>query len=841
MSHTVWGGAEDDGATVGDPSALFEQAVTAYVQGRFAITISHLRRLERAAAVGDAVVDARHAALRGTLAARAQNWTECCDWYERALAFSLPGDQACQQTLFCFDEDCTGSAGGLCGQCDRWFCPEHGAEREDGVARCGPCLDVALHNLVQAAVLADRVGTAVETLASWARTTNWGTAKALLACLAPEEAANLGEQADVLDSFAPDRRAALLLYRASRTLQPTDLEWACVPESGASDSPLPETHEWLRPWAALRLSRTGRHTEAWRVRYEEWLARPVDTAAVHALALTALRVFAGDAETDDQVREEAARQAIACWAMVLHSVSYWWELERHSGRSLTADERKAAADALTERIRQALRDDDRTAERPTADSLELAWEVELAVARRLPQVMEDALTPPDRGYDFSFGPGFLDLLSSAGGRWKDLVADVHSAVSEASGEGDEVGGRLEGLLSPEGHYLTLLEFGRFDDVITGIEAEGTARHGAQENDESLRGPRRVLGAALFARARAHVEARRWAAAIRDFEDAAANGVSLTGHEEEIGRAGVHAGFALYKNRAEVDWQAYVGLLERALAMAPHHEQLKRDLAVGCVHLGEQVQQRDAHDEARVRFARAHELDPSNELAVAALNAAETRSAERLLGRQIVFRLQEAIEILRGVLERDETSQSARRALADALYEHALNTAMNDDRAKALSLMREARSLSDPDSGHWRPGRGPKHDIATGLYERALPYDELDEDDLRETLDILAVARSYEVQPEISDTQVSVLADLVELLSANEKYDEAIALVRRCPRDVEDRSRLDMAVAEAYDRRARRHLDRGDNAAARSDTRSARTYASAHQLSLFQVDKADPLW
>ncbi|MFG3249094.1 tetratricopeptide repeat protein [Streptomyces sp. NPDC048187] len=841
MSHTVWRGAEDDGATVGDPSALFEQAVTAYVQGRFAITISHLRRLERAAAVGHAVVDARHAALRGALAARARNWTECCDWYERALAFSLPGDHACQQTLFCFDKDCTDSAGALCGQCDRWFCPEHGAEREDGVARCGPCIDVALHNLVQAAILADRVGTAMETLASWARTTNWAAAKALLACLAPEEAANLGEQTDVPDSFAPDRRAALLLYRASRTLHPTDLERVCVPESGASDSPLPEAHEWLRPWVARRLSRTGRHLKAWRVRYEEWLARPLDTAAVHALALTALRVFAGNAETDDRVREEAARQAIACWAMVLHSVSYWRELGRHSGRSLTADERKAASDALTERIRQALRDEDRTAERPTVDSLELAWELELAVARDLPKIRTDVLTPLDSEYDSSFGPGFLDLLSSAGGRWKDLVADVHGAVSEASGEGDEIGARLEDLLSPEGRYLTLLESGRFDEVIADLEAETTARHGVGENAEPLQGPRRLLGAALFARARAHVEGRRWAAAIRDFEGAAAVGVSLTGHEEEIGRAGVHAAFALSRNRTKVDWQAYVGLLERVLVMAPQHEQLRRELAAGCVRLGEQVAQRNEHDEARVRFARAYELDPSNESAVAALNAAETRSAERLLEGYVFSRLPQAIEMLRGVLDRDETFQPARRALAGALYEHALDAAVNDDRADALSLMQEVHSLSDRDSRRWSPHRGPKYDIATGLYERAVLYDELDEDDLRETLDLLAVARSYEVLPEISDLQVSVLADLVELLSADENYDEAIALVRRCPKDVEDRSRLDTAVAEAYARRARRHLDKGDNAAARSDTRSARKYASARQLSLFQVVKAEPLW
>ncbi|MET9686890.1 hypothetical protein ABZY81_00195 [Streptomyces sp. NPDC006514] len=841
MSYTVWGGTEDDGAVIDDPSLVLDEAVAAYVHGRFAMAVSKLRRVERTAAAGHAVIDVRHAALRGALAARAQNWAECCDWYLRTLALSPPSDRACQRTPSCFQAGCTGLTADLCDQCGRCFCPEHGAGHGQVGARCSPCLDVALHNLVQAAILADRVDAAVEALTPWACTANWATAKALLACLAPGNAADLGEQADALACLEPDRRAALLLHRASTTLHPTDLERACAQEPGAPDAPLSAKDGWLRPWAARRLSRTGRHVEAWRLRYEEWLTRPVDISAVHALALTALRVFTGDTETDDRVREEAARQAIACWATVLHSVPYWRELEGHAGRSSTADELKTASDALTARIRQALRDDDRTVERLTADSLELAWEVELAAARMLPEVMEDVLTPLGCGYGFSSGPGFLDLLSSVGGRGKDLVAEVHNAVSEASREGDETGARLAVLLSPEGRYWTLLESGGFDECIASLEAEGTARHDARENAESLQSRRHVLGAALFARAQAHAEARRWPAAIRDFEGAAAFGVSLTGHEEDIGRAGVHAGFALYKNRAEVDWQAYVGLLERALAMAPHHEQLKRDLAVGCVHLGERASLRNEHDEARVRFARAYDLDPSNESAVVALNAAETGNAERLLEGYPFSRLPQAIEMLRRVLDRDEAFQPARRALADALYEHALDAAVNDDRADALSLMRESRSVSDRDSGCWSPGRGPKHAIATGLYERAVPYDELDEDDLRDTLDLLTVARSYEVLPEISDVQVSALADLVGLLSGEENYDAAIALVRRCPRDVVDRSRLDRAVAEAYARRARRHLDQGDSAAARSDTRSARKYASARQLSLFRADEADPLW
>lgn len=839
VSHTVSGGIEGSGATAEDPSAVFEQAVVAYAHERFAVAVGLLRRWDRVTEAGQATIDARHAALRGALAARAGNWSDCCGWYMWSLTFP-PDGRARQQPLFCFHEDCLKLGRNLCGQCGSWFCPAHGAESENEVARCGPCLDVALQNLAQGAILADRVETAVEVLTPWARTANWATAKALLACLAPEDAADFGEQPDVLDSFTPDRREAFLLYRASATLDNTDLERVCVPEPDASDWPLSLTYEWLRPWEARGLSRAGRHTEAWRVRYKEWLARPLDTAVVHALALTALRVFAGDTEADDPVHEEAARQAIACWAMVLHSISYWRELERHSGRSMTAEERKAASDALAERIRQALRDDDRTVERPTVNSLELAWEVELAAARSLPEVMEDVLTPLDCGYDFSFGPGFLELLSSAGGRWKGLVADVHSAVSEASSEGDEVGGRLEGLLSPEGHYLTLLESGRFDDVIAGLEAEDTAQHGAQENAEPFQGPRRVLGAALFARARAHVKARRWSAAIRDFEDAAAVGVSLTGHEEEIGRAGVHAGFALYKNRAKVDWQAYVGLLERALAMAPLHEQLKRDLAVGCVNLGQQASQQNKHDEARVRFARAYELDPSNELAAAALNAAETRKAEHLLKERSASGRTSAVTALRAVLDRDADFRPARRALAPVLYERSLVTALRGDRAEALRLMQEARLLSDVSDDGFRHSdeEGPEYDIAQGLFERVPSPQEPDEEELREALAMLTVVRSYAVLPDLSDIQVWLLADLAEILCEEGRYDEVIALAHRCPSDVGDRSRLDAAVVEAHTCRRLTRVARTD---ARSDRRVGRGRNTAHQLPLFGLYEDDQLW
>lgn len=844
VSHSAPNEGGGNGGTAERPSAGFERAVAAYAHGNFALAISHLRLLERDADAGFALIDARHAALRAALAARAGNWAECCHWYIRSLAASgAVGARSFESAEPCQNDDCTSPVGNRCGQCARWFCPAHGAESKDKVARCSPCLDVAVHNLVHAAILADRVEAAAEVLTPWVGTTNCGTAQALLACLAPEHAVGFSERIDVLDTFAPDRRKAFVLYRASATLADVDLERVSVPVPGAAYSSFPALYEWLRPWKARGLSRAGRHTEAWQVRHENWLARPVDTAVVHALAVEALQVFAGGTHADDRRRLVAARQAMACWAMVLHSTSYWQELARRSEHTWTPDERKNTSDAVAERIRQALRDDDRAAERPGLDSLELAWDVELATARGLAEAVAtaDFEWPVQAGSDFSFGPGFLHLLRSAGAPWEALVEKIHGWVSDAGRSGDATGERLRDLMSPEGRYMMLLETGRFDQAIAGLEAGTAMERRARGNAEPPHGPQRILGAALVARARNHLKSKRWSDAVRDFEDAAAAGASLTLHEEEIARAGLQSGLALVRNRARPDWQAYVGLLQRALALAPEDEELKRNLAVGCVHLGRHAQVHGDWDKARARFSQAYKLDPSNGTAVAALNEADTRWAEDFLEKQPVSGLTRAIAALRKVLDRDATFRSARRSLATALYKRSLDVALTGARAEAIGLMREARGLLEPGSDGWAPGREPKVDIANGLCERVFPVDVSAEDDLRDALEVLAVARAYEVLPGVADEQAALLAHLVDLVCQDEDYDEGIRLVRRCPRDAEDRGGLDRAIAEAYAGRARRRLDEGDIAAAHSDIRAVCKYNPTHPLALFGPGDADQLW
>ncbi|MDH6223282.1 hypothetical protein [Streptomyces sp. MJP52] len=850
MGRVSWRGFEDDEA-VGDPSALLEEAVVAYTRGRFAIAIHHLRRLEQAAVAGQTVVDARHAALRGALAARARNWVECYDWYERSLAFTLPAGVARQESLFCLHEGCLRSGRRLCGQCDRWFCRTHSAEVHLDLARCDSCLDTALHNLTQASILADRTETAVEVLAPWARTAGWGTAKALLACLAPEEAAESGEPADVLDSLAPDRRAALLLYRASRTFDPADLEGVCAVEPGGPDVPPLVAKEWLRARNACRLSREGLGVEAWAVRYEDWLTRPADVDAVHALALAALRVFSGDAGADDRTRRAAARQAIACWATVLHSAAYWRELERCFGRSLAADERTAASDALAERIRQALRDDDRAADREPADSLELAWDLELAVARGLPDVLDDRLMCLDGGYRFSFGPGFLDLLASAGSRWDALAEEVRDQVSAASGWGDSDAERLDGLLSSEGRHLMLLESGKFDDVIASLEADGgmgAAPEATGDASWHVLVRKRVLGTALLGRARAHVAAKRWSAAVRDFEDAAAAGVGVTADAEKIGRAGVHAGFALFRNRSDTDWNAYVGLLERALVMAPDHEELRRNLSAGCVRLGEQALRQERRDEARVRFARAHELDPANKAAVTALNKAEIDHAERLVEGGSASGGAEAVVLLRRVLGRGDAEDTdlsrARRVLVPVLYQQSLDAALDGDDVEATGLMREVRALTrvpDEELQGFGGEDSPEYDIAEGLLARVSPPWDMGEEELRSALAVLAVTRAYAVPPGLSDRETEVLSELAELLCNRERYDEVVGLARRCPSDAGDRRRLDMALAKALTRRTPRGPARPARANKRFGHQAGDGEAPVHQLPLFGTPVDDQLW
>ncbi|MFE3266844.1 hypothetical protein [Streptomyces sp. NPDC059215] len=845
MSHTTPNEGGGNGETADRPSAVFERAVDAYAHGNFALAVSHLRLRERHAYAGQAVIDAGHAALRGALAARAGNWTECCDWYIRSLAASGDiGTRSPESTDPCHNDGCSSPAGNRCGQCTRWFCPTHGAVSKDEVSRCGPCLDVTVHNLAHAAIMTDRVEAAAEALTPWAGTPNWATAQALLACLAPEHAAGVDEQMEVLDAVAADRHKALVLYRASRTLADVDLERLSIPLPDTEDSSPPAVREWLRPWKARGLRRMGRHTEAWRVRYEDWLARPVDTTVVHALGVEALRVFTDDAEADGRTRLDAARQAIACWALVLYSTSYWQELARRSEHPWTHedDERKNASDSVAERIRQTLRDDDRAAERPVTDSLELAWDVELAAARGLATAMAttDFEWPVHAGSDFSFGPGFLGLLRSAGEPWAALAEEIHGWVSAANRTGDKTGERLRDLMSPEGRHAMLLETGRFDQVIAAIEAGATVERPARGNTEPPSGPQRFLGAALVARALDRVKSRRWSAAVRDFEDAAAAGASLAPHEKEIGQAGVQAGHALLGNSGAPNWQAYVGPLQRALALAPKDNELKRNLAAGCVHLGNQARRRRDWDRARARFSQAYELDPSKTTA-AALNEAETHWAESLLKRNPSSELVRIITTLRKALDRDAKHQPARKALATALQERSLDVALTGARTEAMALMREARDLLLSGSDDWISGWGPKDDIANGLYERVVPVDVSDKDALRNALDVLAVARTYDAVPGIADEQAAFLVCLIRLLCRDENYDEAIRLVRRRPHDTKSPVELDRAFAEAYAGRARRRRDEGDIAAAHSDVRAVHKYDPAHPLVLFGLGETDQLW
>lgn len=128
VSDTASRDAGWNGGSTGRPSAVFARAVAAHAQGHFATAVSQLRSLERDAETRYAVIDARHATLRGARAARAGNWTDCCDWYIRSPA--LPGNKArrLKSPAPCIHENCTERVSNVSGQCARWFCPAHGAE-----------------------------------------------------------------------------------------------------------------------------------------------------------------------------------------------------------------------------------------------------------------------------------------------------------------------------------------------------------------------------------------------------------------------------------------------------------------------------------------------------------------------------------------------------------------------------------------------------------------------------------------------------------------------------------------------------------------------------------------
>ncbi|WP_406323133.1 hypothetical protein [Streptomyces sp. NBC_01637] len=810
----------------------FRQAVAAYAQRNFSAAAGYLLLLDAADEELPEHIIAAHASLRAALAARARNWNECCDWYGVSLA--QQGSPPSGGARVCLNDGCEAEAHTPCGQCGRFFCPSHGARSSHGVLRCLACLDGALVNLAQAAVLSGRTGESVRILRPWARADNDSVASFLLECLQP---------GDVV-GFAPELPAwkqsvAFALHQAAGTEALTETGWEVLGKIGENhgSEALSDLHRQITARHARALTREGRRSDAWRIWRRLWQSDPLNLEVIHGLGLAALRVFADDEETEDCTRASAARHAIACWAAVLHSPAYRNALAQARGEAVEETTWTAVTESLCARIGQVLRDDDLAAGRPPVAALETAWNVERGAARRW-AALENRQASETLSPGLFGGPVFLDEVASIDASRRRHVAEIHAGLSFGGtfslfGDPD-----LTALFSPEAPHTQLLWENRLDEVIDAVETAMPDWRATGRAADEAPALLRIMSTALVRRAQAHGRAKRWREALRDFEEVALTGTSTVSYADDIGSAGIGAGLA--SRGAHGGTSAQAGLLERALQLAPGHQGVRENLASVCVRLAERAEAEQRPQEAERRYARACELAPEDRRVADALHRLRHPGAEEELGRLSDGDERIPRRALRELLIRYPSYRPARQRLADDLHAGALRSARKGKRARALALMEEAAKWADGEPDERFTGEGPEIDVAYGLWLELGEYDTADEQSLRVRVDALRLSISYRPLAE-TDEFPEVLTALASRLHARGAYNDVIALKERQTEVDDEMEDFYVILASAYEHRAALRGEVGDTKGARRDARAAAQLRAPVQGSLFSAESQDGLW
>ncbi|GAA3491683.1 hypothetical protein [Streptomyces cremeus] len=856
-------------------AGAFGKAVAAYAREDFAAAVGHLRLLDRDGPV-PAHRAAAHAALHGALAARVRDWGRCYDWYLASLA---PHDArlTLQVSGPCSVADCGSVAASRCGQCGGGCCFAHGVRHGDGAHRCLPCLNLALTNLAQAAVLTARTAEAVRVLRSWARPGDPSAASELLRGLAPADRA---ETDSLVSAFFPyGTRAAppppahrtsrqhvctLALHRAlTRGGYP---EWERVGRPTARDiqGHASALYGQSSAGTARRLTAAGNHLGAWRHWLAIWRTRPFDLASAHGLGVAALRLLASGAPLDRDDRLAATRQSVTCWAAALHSPACRAAMREVCGEDFEDGVWATAVDDLRSRITQLCRDQDRAGGTAPHRSLELRWRLECEAASRWAALpARDAPAPAAPG--FFCGPLYLDEVGTLGANWSRRVRELRDAMprTRPAGQGGLVPAELFG---PDAVLATLLREGRWQEVIDAVEETrpdwrvraAAARSGTPAGSGRSRPDRteaddeaaalRFLGTAHARRAGEHARGRRWSQALGDFEEALRAGQDVTRYADEICRAAVGAGTTV---RGQVkEGHAQAGFLERGLRLVPGDRELMRNLTAVSLRLAEQAERRGHREEAERRYRRARELSPEDPQARAGL--ARTARAPGAPpappapapppppSRPATGTATGTTPVGAGAGARNVPSGvgSVKWLIAEALHQEALGLARAGRRDKALAVMREAASrlTGHPDARF--SGESPEVDVARGLWRERRPYRAYDEPSLRAHAETLWLSLSYHPLEENTGLP-DVLAKWASALLARSAYDEIIALRERCTGAEGDLTEFHEVLVHAYRLRAMRRRRADDPAGAERDSEAARAVQGRDRPRKQDTSEVDP--
>ncbi|MFD3518361.1 hypothetical protein [Streptomyces sp. NPDC058657] len=683
------GEGQDDGAARDRATAArtFTRAVSAYAQGEFAATVGYLRLLDRDGARLPGHLAAAHAALHGTLAARARNWDRCCDWYLRSLEprdshFPLADGELCGIRA------CGWFASARCGQCGLGSCAAHGVRAEYGEHRCAACLNGVLTNLSHAAVLAGRTEEAVGVLRSWARPGDRSVAKDLLRSLAPEveteaeeevgageetgareetgagEETEAGEEAEASEGRAARASGAApqflsrqhaLAFALRQALGRGGLpEWERIGRltAGSGTERVTELYRQAAAGAARLLTGEGRHVQAWDAWRRLWQTRPFDLEVAHGLGIAAVRLLTSGEPLTEGLRRETTRQTMACWSAVLHSPAHRHALQRACGEVFDDAVWGASFESLRTRLTQLFQDQDRAAGHTPVRSLALRWKVECEAASRWAG-LPAALAPAPPAPAFFCGPLYLDAVAALGAHWVRRVREVRASIplegpfaawegataarggptaarvgSSAAQTGAAARGApsLAELFGGEAALVMLLGEGRWQEVISAVEETRPLWRARAGHGDNRPPAVKILATAFARRAEEYARGNRWTEALRDFEQAKEAGQDVTPYADLICRAAVGAG-ATVKGQVKAGY-TQIGLLERGLQLAPDNPELLRNLTAVSLMLAERAEKSGRRDEAEQRYRRACELSPGDRQAAEGLARVRQASAAR---------------------------------------------------------------------------------------------------------------------------------------------------------------------------------------------------------------------
>ncbi|MFJ2189091.1 hypothetical protein ACIOJE_14230 [Kitasatospora sp. NPDC087861] len=794
-------GSTEPPATLLDPATgprdRYHLAAVALLTGRPVQTIALLAPL-----APDPAGDPALARLRALLAERAGNWATALDWYRHFLTAGTAPEppQPLPETAEC--GVCAGPATDACAGCGREACAAHLHRPADAASpRCVRCAAPALRAVLDCARRAGVPEQAEPVLSAWAQALGDSPAAAPVRLDLALLRAELGRLDEALADLPEDHgaaRSAVLLRRAGAALD------AGEPGRAAGDLRRVLTLAPGHPQAAAALvllaeheahqhAVEGRHREAWNGYHALLLTDPAHPRLLHALGLAGYRLAVSTQE-EAAPDERIWAWTLGCLVAALHQPDLWAESARITGRPVEPPRMSAARSALTDRLREDLRALDRAAGRSgdevTAWTLLLGMEAHSADAFAQEDVR---ITLPGRpARRLALGPA-LDRL---------LRQEPELAVWAAGF--DEAVRAWRWPESPDGHPLTRA-LGLFGDLgpqryllLQGRQAAAVGALDAVPEAERGAGWQGLLGESLVSQAREHHRNQDWREALDCLTRArTVPGTVLPADTPAIAaESGVRAARALLKS-SDDDQAGATELLEKALALAPDHPEVRGDLGATYAQWARKINNEDKdYPRALVLLRKSLELAPGEPTARHFLEAALGNRASQLSRPDATdAELEEAAEAWRELITLNPDPDH-RHGLAFVLRHLARSAAFADHRALAVGRMADALR-ADPEWDGDVEQEAPRR-VAVMLANHML--DNLQDRPFTTQAAMLQKARAYDDSPDIRRLMVSVWRG--EAISHYEahRYPEATRLLEEAlnlARTPEDVTKLHIELSVVY--------------------------------------------